>query len=96
MSCAIRPSSSSYEQSGRFSENYSLPQETSQDELLGPLAHLNERPLISGLPCPMPVPKHISEQAVTHPLASWSGVTASPSAHVGQTAALKSDCSSFS
>ena len=65
MSCAIRPSSSSYEQSGRFSENYSLPQETSQDELLGPLAHLNERPLISGLPCPMPVPKHISEQAVT-------------------------------
>ena len=49
---------------GFYSEKYALPEETTQEELLGLIAQLNESPQISGILCQMPVPKHISEQAV--------------------------------
>lgn len=49
---------------GFYSEKYALPAETSQEELLGLIDQLNKSPQISGILCQMPVPDHISEQAV--------------------------------
>ena len=49
---------------GFYSEKYALPAETSQEELLGLIDQLNHSPQISGILCQMPVPAHISEQAV--------------------------------
>ena len=49
---------------GFYSEKYALPAETSQEELLGLIGQLNHSPQISGILCQMPVPAHISEQAV--------------------------------
>lgn len=49
---------------GFYSEKYALPAETSQEELLGLIGQLNQSPQISGILCQMPVPAHISEQAV--------------------------------
>ncbi|MDO5141791.1 MAG: bifunctional methylenetetrahydrofolate dehydrogenase/methenyltetrahydrofolate cyclohydrolase FolD [Eubacteriales bacterium] len=49
---------------GFYSEKYALPAETTQQELLDLIAQLNESPQIAGILCQMPVPAHISEQAV--------------------------------
>ncbi|MGE4547989.1 MAG: bifunctional methylenetetrahydrofolate dehydrogenase/methenyltetrahydrofolate cyclohydrolase FolD [Intestinibacillus sp.] len=49
---------------GFYSEKYALPAETSQEQLLGLIAQLNKSPAISGILCQMPLPKHISEEAV--------------------------------
>ena len=60
----VRNKERACEQCGFYSEKYALPEETTQEELLGLIAQLNESPAISGILCQMPVPKHISEQAV--------------------------------
>ena len=60
----VRNKERACEQCGFYSEKYALPEETTQEELLGLIAQLNESPQISGILCQMPVPKHISEQAV--------------------------------
>ena len=60
----VRNKERACEQCGFYSEKYALPEETSQEELLGLIAQLNESPQISGILCQMPVPKHISEQKV--------------------------------
>ena len=41
---------------GFYSEKYALPEETTQEELLGLIAQLNESPQVSGILCQMPVP----------------------------------------
>ena len=68
----VRNKERACEQCGFYSEKYALPEETSQEELLGLIAQLNESPQISGILCQMPVPKHISEQAVIDAIASDS------------------------
>ena len=60
----VRNKERACEQCGFYSEKYALPEETTQEELLSLIAQLNESPAISGILCQMPVPKHISEQAV--------------------------------
>ena len=60
----VRNKERACEQCGFYSEKYALPEETTQEELLGLIAQLNESPAISGILCQMPVPKHISEQKV--------------------------------
>ena len=60
----VRNKERACEQCGFYSEKYALPEGTTQEELLGLIAQLNESPAISGILCQMPVPKHISEQAV--------------------------------
>ena len=60
----VRNKERACEQCGFYSEKYALPEETTQEELLGLIAQLNESPAISGILCQMPVSKHISEQAV--------------------------------
>lgn len=49
---------------GFYSEKYVLPAEATQDELLSLIAKLNADPRIHGILCQLPLPAHISEQAV--------------------------------
>ena len=49
----VRNKERACEQCGFYSEKYALPEETSQEELLGLIAQLNESPQISGILCQM-------------------------------------------
>lgn len=69
---------------GFYSEKYALPEETTQEELLGLIAQLNESPQISGILCQMPVPKHISEQAVIDAIDPRKDVDAFHPVNVGK------------
>ena len=79
----VRNKERACEQCGFYSEKYALPEETSQVELLGLIAQLNESPQISGILCQMPVPKHISEQAVIDAIDPRKDVDAFPPVNVG-------------
>ena len=80
----VRNKERACEQCGFYSEKYALPEETSQEELLGLIAQLNESPQISGILCQMPVPKHISEQAVIDAIDPQKDVDAFHPVNVGK------------
>ena len=80
----VRNKERACEQCGFYSEKYALPEETSQEELLGLIAQLNESPQISGILCQMPVPKHISEQAVIDAIDPRKDVDAFHPVNVGK------------
>lgn len=69
---------------GFYSEKYALPAETSQGELLGLIDELNKSKQISGILCQMPLPKHISEQAVIDAIAPEKDVDAFHPVNVGK------------
>lgn len=69
---------------GFYSEKYALPAETSQEELLGLIDQLNKSPQISGILCQMPVPDHISEQAVIDAIDPKKDVDAFHPVNVGK------------
>ncbi len=69
---------------GFYSEKYALAKETSQDELLGLIAQLNDSPKISGILCQLPVPEHISEEAVINAISSKKDVDAFHPVNVGK------------
>lgn len=69
---------------GFYSEKYALPAETSQDELLGLIDQLNHSPQISGILCQLPVPDHISEQAVINAIDPKKDVDAFHPVNVGK------------
>ncbi len=50
-------------QCGIYSEEYALPEETSQEQLLGLIDELNRREDIDGILCQLPLPKHLDEEA---------------------------------
>lgn len=54
------------EECGLYSEEYALPQETAQEELLELVETLNKREDIDGILVQLPLPKHLDEQAVIH------------------------------
>ncbi len=60
----VRNKEKACEECGFYSEKYVLPAETSQNELLSLIAKLNADPRIHGILCQLPLPAHISEQAV--------------------------------
>ena len=80
----VRNKERACEQCGFYSEKYALPEETSQEDLLGLIAQLNESPQISGILCQMPVPKHISEQAVIDAIDPRKDVDAFHPVNVGK------------
>ena len=80
----VRNKERACEQCGFYSEKYALPEETTQEELLGLIAQLNESPAISGILCQMPVPKHISEQAVIDAIDPKKDVDAFHPSNVGR------------
>ena len=69
---------------GFYSEKYALPAETSQEELLGLIGQLNQSPKISGILCQLPVPGHISEEAVIHAIDPKKDVDAFHPVNVGK------------
>lgn len=52
------------EEVGFYSENYALPAETSEDELLDLIKKLNHSPVIHGILVQLPLPKHLDEGKV--------------------------------
>lgn len=52
------------EECGFFSEEYALPEETTQEELIALIEQLNQRKEIDGILCQLPLPQGIDEEAV--------------------------------
>lgn len=52
------------EECGFKSEEYALPEETTEEELLQLISTLNNRPDIDGILCQLPLPKHINEEKI--------------------------------
>ena len=52
------------EECGFFSEEYALPEETTQGELIALIEQLNQRQEIDGILCQLPLPQGIDEEAV--------------------------------
>lgn len=69
---------------GFYSEKYTLPSDTTQEQLLALIDELNVRDNISGILCQMPVPPHISEQAVIEAIAPHKDVDAFHPINVGK------------
>lgn len=69
---------------GFYSERYSLPEETTQEELLDLISQLNKSPQISGILCQLPLPAHISEQAVIETIDPQKDVDAFHPVNVGK------------
>ena len=80
----VRNKERACEQCGIYSEKYALPEETTQEQLLGLIEELNRNPKINGILCQMPVPKHISEQAVIDAIDPRKDVDAFHPVNVGK------------
>ncbi len=52
------------ELTGIVSEEYSLPEETTMDELLALIKQLNEKKSINGILCQLPLPEHLDEKVI--------------------------------
>ena len=60
----VRNKERACEECGFYSEKYALPEETTQEELLGLIDELNHNPRIDGILCQLPVPVSVSLSAV--------------------------------
>ena len=69
---------------GFVSEEYALPAETTQDELLSLIEKLNSRPEINGILCQLPLPKHLDEKAVINAISPMKDVDAFHPSNVGR------------
>ena len=52
------------EELGFYSEKYTLPENTTMDELLGLIDELNAKKEINGILCQLPLPRHLDKKAV--------------------------------
>ena len=68
---------------GIHSEEYALPEETTQDELISLVKRLNEKADIHGILCQLPLPKHINEEAVINAIDPQKDVDAFHPINVG-------------
>ena len=69
---------------GIRSEEYALPEETTQDELLKLVSELNERKDIHGILCQLPLPKHINEETILFAIDPKKDVDAFHPVNVGK------------
>lgn len=69
---------------GIHSEEYALPEETTQDELISLVKKLNEKADIHGILCQLPLPKHINEEAVINAIDPQKDVDAFHPINVGK------------
>ncbi len=72
------------EEVGFISEEYALPQETTQEELLALVYKLNKKPDIDGILVQLPLPKQIDEKAVIAAIAPEKDVDAFHASNVGK------------
>lgn len=70
-------------EAGIVSEEYALPAQTSQDELLSLIDTLNHKPEINGILCQLPLPAHLDEKAVIAAIAAEKDVDAFHAVNVG-------------
>lgn len=80
----VRNKERACEECGFYSEKYALPETTTQEELLALIDKLNHDPKINGILCQMPVPKHISEEAVIGAIDARKDVDAFHPINVGK------------
>ena len=66
-----------------YSEEFALPEDTTQDELLALVASLNGRSDINGILCQLPLPAHIEDKAVIEAISPLKDVDAFHAANVG-------------
>lgn len=69
---------------GIRSLEYALPEETTQEELLGLIEKLNNDDTVSGILCQLPVPEHINEQAIINAINPKKDVDAFHPVNVGK------------
>ncbi len=60
----VRNKNKACEEVGFYSEMYTLPEETSMEQLLGLIQQLNVSPQIHGILVQLPLPKHLDEEKV--------------------------------
>lgn len=80
----VRNKERACEECGFYSEKYALPEETTQEELLGLIDELNHNSRIDGILCQLPVPKHINEQAIIDAISPEKDVDAFHPINVGK------------
>ncbi len=69
---------------GFVSEEYALPAETTQKELLALIDQLNGKPEINGILCQLPLPSHLDEKAVINAISPLKDVDAFHPSNVGR------------
>lgn len=69
---------------GFKSEEYALPAETTQEELLNLVKELNSRDDIDGILCQLPLPKHLDEKSVIETISPDKDVDAFHASNVGK------------
>ena len=71
------------EAAGILSEEYALPEEITQEELLALVEELNRKDSINGILCQLPLPKHLDEEAVIAAISEKKDVDAFSAVNVG-------------
>ena len=71
------------EAAGIVSEEYALPEETTQEELLALVEELNRKDSINGILCQLPLPKQLDEEAVIAAISEKKDVDAFSAVNVG-------------
>ncbi len=69
---------------GFLSEEYALPAEASQQELLALIEKLNNKKDINGILCQLPLPEHLDEKAVIEAVSPLKDVDAFHASNVGK------------
>lgn len=69
---------------GIISEEYALPENTTQEELLALINELNNKKTINGILCQLPLPRHLDEQAVINAILPEKDVDAFHPQNVGK------------
>ena len=71
-------------EAGIRSEEFALPADTTQEQLLAVVEELNAREDIHGILCQLPLPKHLDDKAVIAAISPKKDVDAFHAANVGQ------------
>lgn len=80
----VRNKNKACEEVGFYSEMYTLPEETSMEELLGLIDQLNQSPQIHGILVQLPLPKHLDEEKVILAISPEKDVDAFHPVNVGK------------
>ena len=72
------------EQLGMLSREYTMPAETTEDELLSLIKELNTDPEINGILCQLPLPSHLNEELVINTIIPEKDVDAFHPHNVGK------------
>lgn len=72
------------EQLGIMSEEYAMPADTTEEELLAVIERLNDRDDIDGILCQLPLPKHLDEKTVINAISPDKDVDAFHPINVGE------------